>query len=438
MRRKNVFVLGLDEANLANLRETPEAAECDFHPLLTIEELQLGEIDVERLLADADKVLTEFPGTVDAIVGYWDFPVSTLIPILCERYGLRSTSLDSIVRCEHKYWSRLEQRKVIDELPGFALVDVTEPPRVPEGLNFPMWLKPVKSFSSELAFEVTDEEEFAEAVGHIAEEIGRVGRPFEEILNRLDLPPEVEQAGGQSCLAEESLVGDQLAVEGYVYDKQVTVYGVLDSHTYPGSACFLRHEYPSSLPEDTVARLVDISRRAIEQMGLDNCTFSIEYFHDPKTGDLRLLEINPRHSQSHAELFAAVDGTSNHHRMVSLALGRDPGVPSRKGEYAVASKWYHRRFGPDAVVTRVPSPEEVERVHAELPGVLVEIVPESGQRLSEMPGQDSYSFELAHIVVAAQSVEEQQEKYDRCVAALRFEFDESVGSDSVEESANAR
>ncbi|PBO28010.1 hypothetical protein CLM84_22600, partial [Streptomyces albidoflavus] len=42
-------------------------------------------------------------------------------------------SLESIVRCEHKYWSRLVQREVAPEaVPGFGLVDLdAETPRPP-------------------------------------------------------------------------------------------------------------------------------------------------------------------------------------------------------------------------------------------------------------------------------------------------------------------
>jgi hypothetical protein len=41
-----------------------------------------------------------------------------------------------------------------------------------------------------------------------------------------------------------------------------------------------------------------------------------------------------------------------------------------------------------------------------------------------MPGQDSYSYELAHVFVGADSERELDEKYRRVIAALPFEFDE--------------
>lgn len=425
--RRNIFVIGLDEANLPTLRGVPDADRYRFHQLLGMEELQGGEVSVPDLIERAQKILDGFDGTIDAITGYWDFPVSTLVPILSARYGTRSTSLESVVKCEHKYWSRLEQSKAVDEHPRFGRVDLeADDPRPPEGVRFPMWLKPALAYSSELAFGVRDEEEFRAAVAEIRQGIARVGRPFEYILDQLELPPEMEGVGGRVCLAEEALSGVQVAVEGYVRDGEVTVYGVLDSITYPDSSSFLRHQYPSVLPAPVIRRLHDVSERVMKQIGMDGATFSIEYFYDPRTGEVNLLEINPRHSQSHAELFEYVDGVPNHHCMLALALGEDPSLPRGAGPYRTAAKWYYRTFA-DAVVRSVPSPEDIERIEREIPGVRVHPLPEEGQRLSQLPEQDSYSYEVAHIFTGGDSAEELREKYDRCVAALDLVFQPDRG-----------
>ncbi|MER7726946.1 ATP-grasp domain-containing protein [Streptomyces sp. NPDC096323] len=419
---KNIFVIGLDEANLRTLRATPHADEYRFHPLLSIEELQSGEVSVPDLIDKATRILDAFDGSIDAIVGYWDFPVSALVPILGRRYGTRSTSLESVVKCEHKYWARLEQEKVVEEHPRFGQVDLsTDDPAVPEGMSFPMWVKPALSYSSELAFGVKDQQEFREAVAEIREGVSRVGRPFEYVLDRLDLPQEMAGVGGQVCLAEETLTGVQVAVEGYVHQGEVTVYGVLDSINYPGSSSFLRHQYPSALPEPVIRRLHDVSVRVMRQIGMDAATFSIEYFYDPQTEALNLLEINPRHSQSHAELFEYVDGVPNHHCMLSLALGRDPQLPYRQGSYEVAAKWYYRWFA-DGTVRRTPRAEDIERIEREIPGVRIDVVPDEGQRLSDTEQQDSYSYEIAHIFTGGDSEDDIRAKYDQCLAALGLEF----------------
>ncbi|MFF3491781.1 acetyl-CoA carboxylase biotin carboxylase subunit family protein [Streptomyces sp. NPDC002795] len=422
-RPPNVFVLGLDEANLPALRAVPGTDRMNLHPLLSATELQSGEVHVPDLIDRACTVLDGFEGSIDAIVGYWDFPASTLVSLLSERYGTRATSLESVVKCEHKYWSRLVQQEVVTEHPRFGRVDLTaENPSPPDGVRFPMWLKPALSYSSELAYGVGDMTEFREAVDAIKAGIHRVGRPFEYILDQLDLPPEMADVGGQVCLAEETLNGVQVAVEGYAHDGEITVYGVLDSINYPDSTSFLRHQYPSALPEPVQQRLRSVAERVMRHIGWSEATFSIEFFHDPATDRTAILEINPRHSQSHAELFTYVDGAANHHSMLALALGRDPALPRRKGPYTLAAKWYYRWFT-DGVVHRVPSDEEIARIEREIPGVRIDLVPDEPQHLSDSGHQDSYSYEVAHIFTGGDSEEELREKYDRCVAALSLGLD---------------
>ena len=423
MTRLNIFVLGLDDLNRQSLEALPRASEYRFHPLLSVEELIEAEhLDLPRLLEKAQRQLDEFDGPVDAIVGFWDFPTSTMVPILCRELGLPGPNLEGVVKCEHKYWSRVEQAKVIEEHPRFAIVDLDQEHEVPAGLRFPMWLKPVKSASSMLAFHVGDEQEFADAVERIREGIDHLGKPFEFVLEQIDLPREIAEIGGRACLAEEQVSGRQVTVEGYVYDGDARPYAIIDSVTYPETTSFLRFQYPSALPGAVADRLVDVSRRVIEQVDLRWGTFNIEYFWDPETGNICLLEVNPRHSQSHAVLFEYVDGAPNHHFMVELALGRDPKFSHAQGEYDVAAKWFLRRFE-DGVVRRTPTPDEVGRLEREVPGVKVDIVAEEGSRLSEMAFQDSYSYELADIHVGGRDESELEAKYQRCVDTLRFEFD---------------
>lgn len=428
MSRLNVVVLGLDDTNMELLKRVPDVDRYEFHPLLSITDMQSdGDIRVDEILAAAESRIAAFDGDVHAIVGFWDFPVSTIVPVLCERFGLRGARLDAVLRCEHKYWSRLVQRDVIDEYPPFAVVDLDEPLLAAE-VGYPCWLKPVKSFSSKLAFEVTDDDGFAAAVKELRDGIGTVGEPFEYLLERVDLPPEIAEVGGQAALAERALSGDRAAVEGYVRDGEIVVYGVLDSLVYPGVASFLRHQYPSQQPDWLCERLADVSRRVIAGVGLDNTTFSIEYFCDPETGEINLLEINPRHSQAHAELFEHVDGFPNHEYMVRVALGEPP-TPRGDGEYAISARWYLRRFT-DGVLLRGPAEEEIAAVQRELDGVRVYRKAPDGRRLSEGRYADSYSYELAEIIVGAADEKSLTEKYERCVAALRFEFAEEEGGET--------
>jgi biotin carboxylase len=422
----NVFVLGLDEHNAQLLEALPHAERYRFHALLDIDDLLHREtIPVPELLEQAQRQLAEFDGRVDAVIGFWDFPISTMVPILAGRLGLPWPSLESVLKCEHKYWSRLEQRAVIEEVPRFGLLDLDDPdPDLPEGLAYPVWIKPVKSASSKLAFRVENHKQLHDAAAEIREGVGRIGDPFEFVLDQVDLPPEIAAAGGSACLVEEAATGAQVTVEGYSHRGDVRVYGVVDSVHCADSPSFLRYQYPSTVPAAVADRLADISRRVITRIGLDGTTFDIEYFWDAERDAITLLEVNPRHSQSHAELFAQVDGVAHHDVMLQLALGREPRTPHREGRSAVAAKWFVRR-AEDGVVVRVPTAEEIERVEREVPGCTVAVSLRPGDRLSEQHDQDSYSYAIANVFVGADSEDELREKYERVVAGLPFEFEEA-------------
>ncbi|WP_341539644.1 ATP-grasp domain-containing protein [Tamaricihabitans halophyticus] len=375
---------------------------------------------MSELLARAEWQLDNFDGTVDAIAGYWDFPVSSMVPLLCHRRGLPAASLTAVLKCEHKYWSRLEQEKVIDEVPRFGLVSFrADVP--PPGVSYPLWLKPVKSVSSELAFKVHDDNEFRGALRQIRDGTSRVGERFQYILDQVELPTKITELGGEGCLAEEAVSGTQVTVEGYSTAGGVTIYGVIDSYNYPEGSSFLRYQYPSALPGDVIDRLRRVSERVINHIGLVDTAFNIEYFWNPSTGAVHLLEINPRHSQSHALLFDYVDGIPNHQCMVQIALGMRPNLSYRDGTYTLAAKWFLRRFT-DGEVIRVPTDLEVREVERAVPGCSIEILVREGDRLSSLSEQDSYSYALATIHTGGQNDEQLQDKYNRCIELLNFDI----------------
>jgi biotin carboxylase len=420
----NIFVLGLEDFTAAKLRALPGAEHQNFLPLLEFAEVKKRRhYAVGELLAKASDQLARFPGRPDAIIGYWDLPVSTMVPILCAEHGLRAPSLESVLKCEHKYWSRLEQQAVIAAaVPGFCLVDPFDDQALAKiELDFPFWLKPLKSFASYLGFKVSDAEAFERALATIREGIGTVAEPFEEVLQRANLPPEIAEIDACQCMVEEIIGGWQCTVCGYVHDGEAQVYGIVDSVRETGSSSFSHYKYPSSLPQEIQTHLANISKRVMERIGYDHAPFNIEYFCDLETGTVRLLEMNARVSESHADLFEKVDGVSDLQILVDLALGRRPDFPHREGRFRCAGKFFVRRHE-DAVVRRVPCEEEQQRLAQAIPGTLVKVHVREGMRLSELPNQDSYSFEVADLFVGADNEDELVGKSHRAAEMLAFEF----------------
>ncbi|MGJ7456715.1 ATP-grasp domain-containing protein [Halomonas sp. RA08-2] len=430
---KNIFVIGLNDLNRARLETLRGAENWRFHGLIAPEAVYDTEIfDIASMLEEATVELEAFDGAIDAIVGYMDFPVSTMLPILCERFGIRSTSLESLLKCEHKYWSRRVQREVIpDHIPKFTAFDPFDDEammRIGEaGLYFPFFVKPIKSSGSRLGFRIDTPEDFYQAIAQLRDSIGTIADPFNTVLEHARLPPEIAVVDGHFCMAEEIIGGWQCTLEGYVFEGEVVSYGIVDSLRYPKVLSFFHYRYPSGLPDDIQATMVELTDTVMRHIGYDNSAFNVEYFWDEVQGRIWLLEINTRIAQSHCDLFAKVDGVSHQQITVDLGLGQRPEMPHRDGQFPMAAKFFHRVFFTDAVVTRVPTCEELAAVEADFPGCMIEVQVVEGQRLSTLPEQDAYSFALADIYLGASSAEQLLADYDRLVARLAFEFDDIQG-----------
>lgn len=425
---KNIFVLGLDTFGAQLFSQLHDAGDLRFHGLLPPSQaVHAEEYDIETLLSDAERELEAFRSTVDAIVTYWDFPSSALVPLLRRQFGLPGPGLEAVLKCEHKYWSRLEQMQIVPEcVPSFQVFDpFAQDPLQQIDLAYPFWIKPVKSHSSQLGFRIRNSREFQQAIDVIRQHIGRLGAPFDQVLGHAELPPEIAPVSGHHCVAEAIISrGRQCTLEGYALGDEVTIYGVIDSVRHEAQrSCFARYEYPSSLPRSVQARMIDLARRFVRHIGYRSAPFNIEMFYERNRDHIWFLEINSRISRSHSPLFLLVDGASHQQVMVDVALERIPHLPHRCGAYRYACKHMMRVFE-DGRVTRVPTPVEVASVERRFPGALTDIHVKPGMRLStDLLHQDSYSYELGVIFVGADTRAELRRRVRRCEDMLPFEVE---------------
>lgn len=422
--KRNLFILGIDDFNLEQLSAIRNADNYRFNSLMSFDEVKAqGTYPFQSVLDQARDTLERFDGRIDAIVGYWDFPVTSVAAVLCREFGLPSPTVESVACCEHKYWSRLEQQKLVPEMvPHFAAVDPFDDEAADKlDLNFPFWLKPVKSTNSLLSFRIQDRRELEEALSQIREGIGHIAEAFDAFLSHADLPDEMAEISGRYCIVEEFIKGRQCTVSGYVYRGKAHVYGIVDSINYPNGMSFQRYQYPSQLHSAVKARLRDASVTVMEGIGYDQAAFNIEYFYDEGADALSLLEINPRISQSHGHLYEQVDGRPNHQIAVELALGEEPCVLRRQGPFGCAAKFHLREFE-DAVVERVPSDPELRQIEQDHPGTSIDLMVEEHMRLSELFEQDSYSYDIAHIFTAAKDQHEMLGQYDQIVDEMSLKL----------------
>ena len=428
MPKNQVFIIGLDEFNLKKLQKLPEASFCDFLPALHVSEIRdVDAYDIKHLINLCQQRIDEH-GRIDAVASYYDFPGNILVPIIADKYQVPGPSLESIIKCDHKFWSRLEQDKVIKEhIPYFKVFNPFDEEAYDKiGIIPPFWIKPIKSFRSYLAFRINGEAQFYEVMPEVRENIDFITRPFTELMSLYGMPEEFSNME-ETCIAESLITGHQCTLEGYVIDGKVVSYGVVDSIREGGRPSFSRYEYPSALPQEIQFRMSDVARRIITQIGLDNYPFNIEFFYDQTADEVYLLEINPRISQAHTDIFEKVHGISHLSIMLNLALGQKPRTLGYEGEFNKAGNFMLRTYEP-GTIKMIPSAGEINILKKFIPGLEVIIRVPAGVHLDELYGQDSYSYELANIFIGGRDQKEIVEKYEKVVEGLSFdiEYDEKV------------
>ena len=419
-------VLGLDDRRAARLAQIGEEHGFDLDSVLDFDQVRFVErFDLDALLDDARDRMRERP--VAGVTTYWDFPSSCIAAILASEHGLPGPDLRSVVIFEHKYWSRLLQQKIApDDTPAFAAVDVfAEPLAAGPPLPYPFWLKPVKSFSGHLGFRIDSDEDRVHAVEVLRAGIGRLGGPFQEVLDRIDdVPESVVELGGSGAIAEAIIDGDQCTLEGHVHAGEVEIHGVFDIHRAVDGSTFTHYTYPSRLTDHARERMRVIATDLVHKAGFDNGAFNIEFFVDEEQGRTWILEVNPRISQEHHHLMAWVDGTTNLEVMARTALGEQPALQSQGGSCSVAAKYFVRRER-DATVTDVPDEQRLDTLEQRYAPCAIEILVEPGDRLSELPDQEPYSYLVAYVHLGAEDERQLAERYDALLAELDLGFDES-------------
>lgn len=352
---------------------------------------------------------------VTSAVGYPGMPVASII---AARLGLTGVKVERVLRCEHKYYSRLSQQTHVPaSTPRFQIVP-------PEGLDasgeafdlpFPLFLKPVKSCFSINAQHVSTLAELRRIAQTNRMPEGFL-RPFNDLLRA-----HTNYEYDASCLLAESLLeGVQVSLEGYVFNGQVRTLGIIDAVMFPGTISFERFVYPSRLPAEVQARMREIAETFIGGIGYDNALFNMELMYNTATGEIHIIEINPKIASQFPDLFEKVDGTSSYAPLLQIALGDAPTFKHGQGGFKLAASCVLRDFE-DRRVVSVPTAEQVSELTRKFPDARIEISVAAGQLLSDIM-QDGKSFRYGLVNIGADSEEELNAKLDFCKDALHFEF----------------
>jgi biotin carboxylase len=345
-------------------------------------------------LAEIERILELIKGRdIAGVISTDDYPGSALAAAVAKRLGFPAPEPEVVLVCQHKYLSRVAQEKhVPDAVPPFALIDVANGTPLPPTLAFPIFVKPVKSFFSIGAETISSEADLAVRLPRWRE-LDEFFLPLERMLEHYA----GMRIGTKRLIAEELLKGEQVTVEGYVFGGKATIMGVVDSIMFPGTRAFARFDYPSALPKSVQAPMAKIATTVMEGLGFDNGLFNIEMMYDRETGQIAIIEINPRMASQFADLYEKVDGTNSYQVLLDIAQGREPTFARRQGRYGFAASCVLRSFA-DCRVEAVPSVEDVKRLTTLYPDTRVELHAVPGKNLSdELHDGQSYRYGILNL-----------------------------------------
>ena len=318
--------------------------------------------------------------------------------LVAERLGLPGTPVSAVLACQHKLHARAVLDRVAPEANlAWAPLEAEYGGPVPRGLAYPRYVKPVKAAFSVLARQVDSEAELHAHTRFGWRElwvIRRLVEPFERVA-RARLP-----AAGTAhrMLLEAPLNAPQFNLDGWVFNGRAHALGVVDAVMYPGTQAFMRWDHPSRLPAPVQARALDVAQRFLTAVGYTQGCFNMEFFHDPVSDRLSVIEFNPRLASQFSDLYRHVHGVDPHALSLSLALGQDPlHCPRAAPTAGAASSLVYRSFAPGQTPP-MPSAAQRAALRRQFPDALLYTYPKAGHALErDFKWLGSHRYGILHL-----------------------------------------
>ena len=340
-----------------------------------------------------DRIADRFAGArLDGVVSTDEYLGLVVAAAVAQRLGLPGGDPARIVRSQHKYLSRCQQRRTDPgSVPGFSLVTV--PPRREDmRLKFPLFVKPLRGSFSIFAAQVDDHEALERHLD--LNLLWRVGlravlRPYNTLLRHFI----GDTSDANRFIVEEALAGDQVCVDGFVHAGEIHIGGVIDAVMFPGTNAFERFQYPSRLPPEVQERIRALAHTLVAGFGFEQGQFNVEFRYDSNTDHIGVIELHPRMSYQFADMYEDVDGLNSYDLLLDLAVGERPTVVSSGGNAKHAASLVVRKFG-GRRIRRLPDQDALAAFRQRYPFARVHLFAKKGSMDLEMRAMGSYRCAL--------------------------------------------
>lgn len=325
-----------------------------------------------------DRMVKRYRGRIDAVFSSNEQFGALAAALIAQRLGLPGPTPESILRAQHKYEARLRLRDVAPDLcPEFELIPYTITLEAARALRYPMFVKPVKATFSVLARRCDNAEELIQHLRFKPWEkhvIQRLIEPHNQALKRY---PQF-RVGSDNMVVEQLLAGRQVNVDGFVHADRVHLLGVTDEVMYEGTMAFKRFAFPGITEPDLTQRLQDACERVLRGFDLMHGFFNLEFFISD-SGELSLIEVNPRLAAQLAQFYEWVLGIDTYELGFAMALDR-PLPFAQTPRFGAAASFVWRSFDGTSC-PRLPSRADLDWLASEYPEARLELYSKKGASL---------------------------------------------------------
>ena len=386
--------VGFERASLARGEATPEHAGFDLFSFPS--NAHLAWFDLDRFVNRLAKRAKAKGWT--AVVSHHEQFGALAAAMLAEKMGWPGTPVKAVLACQHKIYARQVLQKVCPQAnPTFAVLDAEYGADVPHGLQYPLFVKPVKAAFSVLARVVHSHQELTAHTRFGAWElwvIRHLVEPFERVFQkRMEAPQSAHR-----LMLEAPVSGPQFNLDGYVWKGDAHAFGVVDAIMYPGTQAFMRWDYPSRLNATIQQRALEVAQTFLTEVGFDHGLFNMEFFYDEALDRLTVIEFNPRMASQFSDLYLRVDGIDLHACSLAMAHGKHPDSERRATPTAgAASSLVYRSFSPDQHCT-IPNSAQTAQFNELFPdGLLFPFPKDKGSIERDFKWLGCYRYGIMHL-----------------------------------------
>ena len=384
---------------------------------------RIMEYGIRDYLLRSIELIKRYPEMYDGVVGTHDSS-AVFAAVICDQTGKRFASVDSVINCQNKYLSRLIQREHIPEhTPRFC--QAIELLNDPDLLPAPFFIKPSRaniSFGSHII------DSLDELIYYIGLESNEIARQNGYFLEALSINPKYQTEDNlttcNNFLCEELVSGEQITVDGYIFDGRVSIFGMTRAVFHTGTFIFNRHEFPYSFGSDLDGKIIAAVRKLIPALGLDNSFFNVELRADKDTQRFQIIEINSRIAFQFAKTIESVTGFDPLQLLLQVAVGEKPrfNTHGRSGKYPYCFNFELHSFN-DKKIIKTPTQSGYEEIKLLYPEVVIRNLIQEGWNLSDYK-HNPQSYRYCFLDIPGNSPEEILVTYDRIVELLDYEFQE--------------